>query len=570
MIIATQKLKEILTREGIIASDTFDAVTQEAARKQQDVLDTLVADGLVTKDYVLSLLARSLGVTRVHIGSLQIDETLLHQIPKEMAMQKRAIVFGKQDDGRFKVAMEDPTDLNTIEFLAVKLGGVIEPFLASDEDLQYGFSLYEKKLTQDFKSAIEKSIDESLNLKARGALKEDAPDIPIVALVDNILASGIASRASDIHFEVLEDGVLVRERIDGILHEIIRMPKEIHAAVVARLKILSNLRVDEHTHPQDGRFRHVIGDAQIDIRVSIIPTFYGEKVELRLFSGAEKPLSLQDLGLFEDDTQHITEALKKSYGMVMVCGPTGSGKSTTLYSFMNILNRPDVNIVTIEDPVEYHMRYVNQMQVNVAAGITFASGLRALLRQDPNIIMVGEIRDQETADISVQAALTGHLLLSSVHTNDAATVVPRLVDMGVPAFLVSAVLNDIVAQRLVRKIHLECIESYTPAPSEVEAVRETLHMLHVSDDRVRTGAQWYRGKGCDACGHTGYLGRMGIFEVLHITDRLRKLIMDEGFSLDVFRAAAREEGMHTMFEDGMRKVERGLTTIEEVFRVIRE
>ena len=243
MIIATQKLKEILTREGIIASDTFDAVTQEAARKQQDVLDTLVADGLVTKDYVLSLLARSLGVTRVHIGSLQIDETLLHQIPKEMAMQKRAIVFGKQDDGRFKVAMEDPTDLNTIEFLAVKLGGVIEPFLASDEDLQYGFSLYEKKLTQDFKSAIEKSIDESLNLKARGALKEDAPDIPIVALVDNILASGIASRASDIHFEVLEDGVLVRERIDGILHEIIRMPKEIHAAVVARLKIPNYLLV---------------------------------------------------------------------------------------------------------------------------------------------------------------------------------------------------------------------------------------------------------------------------------------------------------------------------------------
>ncbi|KKU16013.1 MAG: Type II secretion system protein E [Parcubacteria group bacterium GW2011_GWC1_45_9] len=467
--------------------------------------------------------------------------------------------------------MDNPTDLETIDFLQLRLGGPVKPYLATDEDLNRGFSLYEKRLTQDFKKIIEESVKESLRSKAKGDLKEAASDLPIVAIVDNLMAYALSSRASDIHFEVLDDGVLVRYRIDGVLHEVIRMPKEIHAAIVARIKILASLRVDEHYRPQDGRFRHKIGDELVvDVRVSIIPTFYGEKVELRLLAAAQKPLSLSEIGASEDTVKVIREAIKKSYGMVLICGPTGSGKTTTLYSIMNILNKPDVNIITVEDPIEYDMRYVNQVQVNVQAGITFASGLRSLLRQDPNIIMVGEIRDSETANIGVQAALTGHLMLSSLHTNDAPTAVPRLMDMGIPPFLVAAVLNAVSSQRLARRIHLECIESYAPEASVRASISKTLEEIGADQSQVRIPKIFYRGRGCAACNHSGYYGRIGLFETLDVTENVRKIIIDRNFSLDNLRKVGREEGMTTIFEDGLRKVERGLTTIEELFRVIRE
>jgi type IV pilus assembly protein PilB len=509
-----------------------------------------------------------LGVERVNLGVVKIDEEALRLLPEDVARQRRVIVFGREPDGRYKVAMEDPTDLQTIDFVGLRVGGQVKPYLAAEEDLNRGYLLYQRRLTQDYKRVIEESIEESLRSKVRGGLEEAAADLPIVAIVDNLIAYATSSRASDIHFEVLDDGVLVRYRIDGILHEIIRMPKEIHPAVVARIKILAGLRVDEHMHPQDGRFRYESGEMLSDIRVSVIPTFYGEKIELRLLAGAQKPLSMAELGLFEEDIKKIQAAIGKTYGMVLSCGPTGSGKTTTLYSLMNILNRPEVNIVTIEDPIEYDMRYVNQMQVNVAAGITFASGLRSILRQDPNVIMVGEIRDAETADIAVQAALTGHLLLSSLHTNDAATAVPRLVDMGVPPFLVAAVVNNVIAQRLVRRIHLECIESYTPDRAVTASIEEELRSLGGS--AVKLPKTFYRGKGCTACGGTGFLGRLGIFEALEVTEAVRKLIISPDFNLDNLRALARREGMVSMFEDGLRKVERGITTIEEVFRVIRE
>ncbi len=323
-------------------------------------------------------------------------------------------------------------------------------------------------------------------------------------------------------------------------------------------------------HPQDGRFRHKVGDTIIDVRVSIIPTFHGEKVELRLFSGVQRPLSLAELGLLEDDAKKIEEAINKTYGMVLISGPTGSGKTTTLYSILNLLNRPEVNIVTVEDPIEYDIRYVNQVQVNTAAGITFASGLRSILRQVPNVIMVGEVRDGETANISVQAALTGHLVLSSIHTNDAPTAIPRLIDMNVPPFLVAAVVNDILAQRLVRRIHLACIESY-PVPEEISgSIKAQLNELGVRASQTKLPTTFYRGKGCATCNYTGYLGRFGIYEVLTITEQIRKFIVSNSFSLSGLRTLARDEGMITMFEDGLRKVERGLTTIEETFRVIRE
>ncbi len=569
--LSPQKLKEILTKAGIIDSDTFDKVATEASRNRQNIADVVISSGLINKDYFYLLLSKSLGVERVNLGAIGIDEKVLHLLPEEIARSRKSIVFAKDADGYFEVAMENPTDLEAIDFLSLKLQGKVRPFLATEEDLNRGFILYQEQLTQDFKKIIDDSVRASLRSRVRGGdITQFAADVPIVDIVDNLMSYAISSRASDVHFEVLDDGILVRFRIDGVLHEIIRMPKEIHPAIVARIKILSSLRVDEHTHPQDGRFRYKVGGDIIDVRVSIIPTFYGEKVEMRLLSATQKPLSFQELGMFEDTVKFVSEAISKSYGMVLVCGPTGSGKTTTLYSILNILNRPDVNIVTIEDPIEYDMRYINQTQVNTAAGITFASGLRSILRQDPNIIMVGEIRDNETADIAVQSSLTGHLVLSSLHTNDSPTAIPRLVDMGIPPFLVAAVMNAVSSQRLVRKIHMDCVESYTPTKDVYMNIESQIKEFSSDGILIKPPKTFYRGKGCAACNYTGYMGRIGIFEVLEVTEKIRSLIISRDFDLDNLRKLAREEGMVTMFEDGLRKVELGMTTIEELFRVMRE
>lgn len=565
-----QRLKNMLVKAGVIEEGVFDAILKETERNKQNLANVLISGGFVNKDYFYSLLAQELNVEKVSLENTPIDKNILHLLPEETARLKRVIVFGKDENGAYKVAMENPADLETIDFLSLRLNGKIKPYLATEEDLNRGFVLYQEKITQDFKKVIEDSVKESLRSKALGGdIKEFASELPIVAIVDNLISYAVSSRASDIHFEIFEDGILIRFRIDGILHEILRIPKEIHPAIVARIKILASLRVDEHTHPQDGRFRYRVGSEQIDIRVSVIPTFYGEKVELRLLPSSQKPLSFRELGMFEDTSKIVSEAISKSYGMFLVCGPTGSGKTTTLYSILNILNKPEVNIVTIEDPIEYDIRYVNQTQVNPAAGITFASGLRSILRQDPNIIMVGEIRDGETADIAVQAALTGHLVLASLHTNDSPTAIPRLVDMGVPPFLVSAVLNAVLSQRLVRKVHLNCIESYLPSKEEIESIKNQIKEMGFGTE-IKIPKIFYRGKGCAGCNYTGYSGRMAIFEVLDVSEKIRSLILSKDFNLDNVRKLAKEEGMVTMFEDGLRKVELGLTTIEEVFRVMRE
>jgi len=565
----TERLREILVQEGIVDGDIFNQIAFEAQRRKQNIADILVSQNIVNREHLLSIIAKALGVERINLGIVDIDEKALHLLPEDISRRFKAIVFRYDEDGTLHVAMEDPTNLEALNFLKLRLGDKIKAYLADDEDLNRGFSLYEGKLTKDFKKIIEESIQQSFRLKTKD-ITEAAAELPIVAIVDNIISYAVSSRASDIHIEVLEDAILVRYRIDGILREIIRIPKEILPAIIARIKILSSLRVDEHTHPQDGRFRYKIGDDLIDIRVSIIPTFYGEKVVMRLLTAAQKPLSFTQLGILEYMAKVLEEAIWKTYGMILVCGPTGAGKTTTLYSIMNILNRPEVNIVSIEDPIEYELRYVNQIQVNPAAGITFASGLRSILRQDPNIIMVGEIRDGETANISVQAALTGHLVLSSLHTTDAVTAVPRLMDMGVPSFLVAAVLEAVIAQRLARRIHLDCIESYTPDVAVYKAIQDQLILLGIDPKTIKLPKIFYRGKGCSSCSYSGYLGRIGIFEILNVTERIRKFIISPDFNLDNLRNLARGEGMITMFEDGLHKVERGLTTIEEIFRVIRE
>jgi type IV pilus assembly protein PilB len=564
-----QKLRELIIGEGLADEQTFETLYEDALRRKQNPANVFISKNIVGEDQFYNLLSRYLNIPRIDLRRVEIDERHLNIIPENIARQKRAIIVGKNEDGSYNVAMENPIDLDTMNFLSLRLSAPIRAYLATDDDLNRGYTLYGQKQAEDFKRVINESIQESLRYKAKG-IEEAAKDIPIVAIIDNLLAYAVSSRASDIHFEILDDAVMIRFRIDGILHEIIRMPKEIHPAVVARIKILSGLRIDEHNAPQDGRFRYNIGDGLIDVRVSIIPVFYGEKVELRLLDAAQKPLSLEELGMLKETRETVRRAINKSYGMFLVCGPTGSGKTTTLYSIMNILNQPKVNIVTVEDPIEYDMRYVNQIQLNPAAGLTFASGLRSILRQDPDIIMVGEIRDTETAAISVQSALTGHLVLSSLHTNDAPTTVPRLMDMNVKRFLVSAVLNLVSAQRLVRKVCDNCKVAYKPNKEMIDSIKEQLNDLGVPPEKQKIPEKFYKGEGCDSCNGLGYRGRIGIFEVMEVNDRIKEFINSEDFNLEGLQELARQEGMKSMFEDGLEKVGKGVTTMEEVFRVIRE
>lgn len=566
LAIPEQQLREILVNEGILTAEQFDDFAMSASRLGQRVSDVLMSKNVITPQYYNNLVAGYFNVEFASLGTRGIDANVFRLLPESLARQKRTILFGKEFDGRLSAAMEDPTDLVTIGFLETYLKAKIKPYLASTDDLNRGFAMYGKASAEDYRKIIEQNVAASLESKTKG--EAAASELPIVEIINNVLSYALSLRASDIHMEIFEDTVIVRYRIDGILHEILQMPKSVYPAIVARIKILGAMKIDEHQKPQDGRFRYQVGADVVDMRVSILPTFYGEKVEMRILTGAAKPLSLTELGMLPETMAIVEENISKSYGMVIVSGPTGSGKSTTLYSILSMLNRPEVNIVTVEDPIEYDMKYVNQTQVNPQAGTTFASGLRAILRQDPNIIMVGETRDPETADISVQAALTGHMVLTSLHTNDAPTSVPRLFDLNVPPFLVSSVLNLILAQRLVRKVCKSCIYSYEPAPEIVKIVKDQASAVGIAAFKVPD--LFYAGKGCNVCGGTGHVGRMGIFEALNVTQNVRAFIIDPKFSLDGLRAIARKEGMVSMFEDGMKKIERGMTTIDELLRVIRE
>lgn len=560
------QLKDIVVKEGLIDPASFDVIAAEALRLKQNTADALISASVISQPYLFQILSRYFNIPLADLPQKTIDENILNLLPEAIARQRRVIVFGKEANESISAAMDDPTNLEVIEFLEQYLHQKITPYFATEGDLNKGFAVYGRKQSENFRKIIEENVSASLKSGKKG--EDAAADVPIISIVDNIISYAVSLRASDIHLEIFEDGILVRYRIDGVLHEIMKLPRAVHPAIVARIKLLGALKIDEHYKPQDGRVRYVIGSDSLDIRVAIMPTFNGEKIVMRLLTASQRPLSLSEVGMSEDTVGIVMDNIKKSYGMILVCGPTGSGKTTTIYSILNILNQPEVNIATIEDPIEYNIKYVNQTQINPQAGVTFASGLRAFLRQDPNVILVGEIRDAETADIAVQAALTGHLVMSSLHTNDAPTAVPRLIDMNIPAFLVAAVLNAVIAQRLVRKICIDCIYSLSPSPDMISAVRKQLDELGLED--VSVPNLIYAGRGCPSCNNTGYRGRIAIFEVLNATEGIRKIIMEPNFSLDAMKKFARSEGMVTMFEDGLRKVERGLTTIDELLRVIKE
>lgn len=557
MKLANEKLKQILVKSGFVGEKDFDEAAQAALDVGKPIEDILVFRGLISEDGLGKLVAENLNVPYANLSRQIIPEEVLSLIPEKLARTYRMVAFEK-DKSQVKVAMEDPSDFEALEFAKRQTGMQIIPHFATAGDIRQALGQYKRNIKADFDRAIAENIKKT---SPEENLLRAAETLPIIKILDTIIEYAIAERASDIHFETFAKEFIIRFRIDGILHDIMRLPRGIEAALVARVKILCNLKIDEHRISQDGRYRFAMDEEAIGLRISIIPGFYGENVVMRLLSETSRPLSLEELGLTGQNLQVVKKNITKPYGMVLVTGPTGSGKTTTLYSILNILNTVKVKICTIEDPIEYGIKRISQIQVRPKAGLTFATGLRALLRHDPDIIMVGEIRDKETAEIAIHSSLTGHLVLSTLHTNDASGAIPRFLDMGVEDYLLASTLNVVIAQRLVRKICSACLTEYIPD-------EKTLRMLSQDYNLNVKQQKFYKGKGCAECRNRGYTGRIGIYESLAVTETIKKLISEK--SGDKIKQQAESEGMVSMLQDGFNKVSAGLTTLEEVLRAVRE
>ena len=569
MHISDENLKSILLESGIISNDDFNLAHDESKRSGQTITNILIGNEKITEDYLTELLEPYYGVPIVNLKKEKIPQATLELIPEVYAKSKNVIIFSyDKEKGIVKLAMLDPFDYDTIEYIRAKFNAWVEAYLTTNSSIHFGFKQYKQKINTGFEQVISENVEQSLLVAKEKDLLKTATAVPIVTILDNIIEQATTLNSSDIHFEPLEHELLVRFRVDGIMSEVLSLPEEIAPILVARVKILANLQIDEHRIPQDGRFRFEMQDSSnIDVRVNIMPIFHGEKVEMRLLKNSTRPLTLEDLGFSEGASAILREEVKKPHGMILVTGPTGHGKTTTLYAILHILNTPLVNITTIEDPIEYEFPRVNQTQVNLKTGITFANGLRALLRQNPDIIMIGEIRDNDTVEIAVQAALTGHLVLSSLHTNDAPSAIPRLVDMKAQLFLLSSTINLVIAQRLVRKICTSCIESYAPTAETISFIKVQVELSGTKIEDIPN--RIYRGHGCNVCENSGFIGQIGIFEIFVVSEEIRKLIV-AGADVSELRKKAIEEGMVTMFKDGLDKVEKGITTIEEIMRVVNE
>lgn len=571
MHITSDNLKTLLEESGLVTDADFTVAEEEAKRSARTIPDILIGTGKLSEDHLIELLEDRYQLPVVNLQKQEIPHEVLERIPELYAKTKKIILFEyNEQEGMAKLGMVDPLDYDAIEFVRAKLSLWVEPYLMSSTSLRHGLKQYRQTIGTEFNDIISSNIKESLMVAGSEAdVAKTAASVPIVSILDTIIEHAITLGASDIHFEPLEEELLVRFRIDGVMQEVVHLPHAIAPLMVARVKILASMQIDEHRIPQDGRFRFDVDDGtNIDVRVNVMPVFHGEKIEMRLLRNSARPLTLHDLGLSSGAAALLAEEIKKPHGMILVTGPTGHGKTTTLYAILQVLNTPHVNITTIEDPIEYEFPRVNQTQVNTKAGVTFANGLRALLRQNPDIIMIGEIRDNETVDIAVHAALTGHLVLSSLHTNDATAALPRLLDMEAPAFLLASTVNTVIGQRLVRKICSTCIYSYTPDAAVTALIKEQIQLL--GDTHIQhIPTTLFKGKGCPVCGGSGYQGQIGIFEVFRVTDAIRSLVLSEA-PIGQVRTRAIADGMNTMFEDGLQKAESGVTTIEEVLRVVRE
>ncbi len=581
MRVELQQLKSFLLDAGLITEEQFNDVRKKAESTGKKISDILVLEGLISEEELVKLQAYILGIPFVNLEKEIISREVLKIIPEPIAKAHNIVAFRKKGDN-LEVAMLDPEDLRTIEFIKKTTTLRILPRLTDSASIKNVLRQYQKTLEAEFgeiikKEAVDISPGEEARFEEKTELQKMAEEMPIIRIIETLLKHAILQRASDIHIEPAEKEVLVRYRIDGILRDAMTLPKIAASGIVARLKVLSNLKLDEHRLPQDGRFKIEAEDYKYSIRVSILPVFDGEKIVMRLLSETTQVLTLEQLGLRGKTLEDVQDNLRKPVGMLLVTGPTGSGKTTTLYSMMEILNNPGINISTIEDPVEYRMPRINQTQVNPKIGLTFASGLRSLVRQDPNIIMVGEIRDNETASLAINAALTGHLVLSTLHTNSAAGAIPRLIDMKVEPFLLSSTLNCVLAQRLVRKLYGEK-EKYVLKETEIKNLGKYCDLDKIlkilkAEKIVGPKAIWksipfYRPKPTKECPE-GYKGRIGIFELLLMTETIKALLIKQASS-DQIQCQAQKEGMLTLIEDGFIKAVQGITSIEEVLRVIIE
>jgi len=584
MHIEENQLKEFILDSGLVSRSDITKAEKKSKEENIPVGKILVAEGKLTEDDLRRMQAYILGIPFVDLKGQHLDFEILSLVPEPIARNHNIVAFRKTGES-LEVAMLDTEDLAAIDFVAKKTGLKIIPRLTDSESIKSALLSYQKSLKAEFgdiiqkeanalKAVSEKSGDEDAS---EDDLKKLAEDVPVVRIVDTLLKHAIIQDASDIHIEPMENQVLVRYRIDGLLHDAMVLPKNVANGISARIKVLSNLKLDEKRIPQDGRFKIDMNGEKVSFRVSTLPVYYGEKTVMRLLRESVSGFTLEVLGFHGEGLEKLHRATKLATGMILTTGPTGSGKTTTLYTMLDILNTPDINISTIEDPIEYQMKRINQTQVKPEIGFTFANGLRTLVRQDPDVIMVGEIRDTETAALAVNAALTGHLVLSSLHTNSAAGTIARLVDMKIEPFLLTSTISVIIAQRLIRRL-TDTKEKYLLSKEEIGALEKVVDIGKVlrtlkEEKIVDKGATWesipvYKPKSSPDS-EDGYKSRIGIHEVLRVTPGIRDLIM-KGSTTAEIEEQAKKEGMLTMLEDGMFKVASGITTVEEVLRVVSE
>src|SRR3990167_3230082 len=564
---ARKNILDILVAQGKLDQKTADQLRVEQLTGTLNREDLLIKNNAVSREDVYRARAEELGVPFKSLSTEGIPQELLKIITEQVAKHYHVVAFELDiKTNTLHVAMQNPLDFQARQFLEQKTGKTITPYLADPVEIQ---DKIQEEYAKSLATEVTEALKETSGPYVRTVVAEHISDVirepPIARIVSTVLEFALKSRASDIHIEPQEIRTRVRYRIDGVLVEKLVLPRTVHDAVVSRIKILSDMKIDERRIPQDGRFNFKMGDEEIDLRVSTLPTIHGEKVVMRLLKKTGGIPDLTELGLGGLGLKNLEEAMSRPYGIILVTGPTGSGKTTTLYSVLSRINKININIMTLEDPVEYQIPGINQVNINPAAGFTFANGMRSFLRQDPNVILVGEIRDSETASLAIQAALTGHLVFSTLHTNDAATAIPRLLDMKAEPFLVSSVLHACAAQRIIRRSCNSCRIAYKPSPAVWDDIKRVLGPLIPPN----SPAQLFKGKGCKECNFSGYHGRVGIFEVLKVSERIAKMIMTKTTAADIMKMAV-SEGMITMKQDGYLKALKGVTTIEEVLRVAEE
>ncbi|MEE8359790.1 MAG: ATPase, T2SS/T4P/T4SS family [Candidatus Omnitrophota bacterium] len=560
------RINNALIKKGLISQQDLDKAVAMQRDKGGKLSDILVAEGLVNKKTLMSLLSQELGIPTINLSRYKIDPEVLKMIPKKMAKHYKILPISKMGVV-LTVAMADPLNVFAMDDIKIFTGYKIGPVVTTDKDIEEAIEQYYSEDTHQAVEKIIEDIEEERIQMVEDSASEDADtatllrlteDAPVVKITNMLLNEGIKLKASDILIEPLEHDMRIRYRIDGILQEGSRPPRSMHAAIISRIKIMSHLNIAERRLPQDGRFKIKVRDREVDFRVSILPTSIGEKGALRILDKSQATLDIEKLGFESKPLEELKAAALKPHGMILVCGPTGCGKTTTLYSLLKYVDSPEKNIVTVEDPVEYDLKGINQVMVRPNIGLTFASSLRSILRQDPDIIMVGEIRDYDTIDIAIKSALTGHLVLSTLHTTSASGAIIRMVNMNVEPFLISSSVILTAAQRLVRKLCTRCKEPY-------EANKAIIQKMHL-DKILKTPYTLYRGKGCSTCMNTGYKGRIGLLECLRLTSRIKELIAEKAQE-NAINQEARKEGMLSLRENGMQKVAEGITTIEEIVRL---